>query len=226
MFRGFRYRLDPTPEQAELLTQTVGVCRLIYNAALEQRERYWRQYHAVTGKRISFASQCRELTTLRNEVEWVAAVQRVPQEQALRDLDDAFARFFRGEANYPTPRKRWVHDSFRFKGSETRVIRHNAKWSAVLVSKIGMVKFRDTRTLPGTIKTVTISLTGGHWYVSFACDIEHQAAQTANVTAKTISVTPPSQSCVNAGIGMISRCLPLMALTFQRGGRLRMCKRP
>ena len=37
MFRGFVYKLVPTPEQAALMAQLAGVCRLIWNLALEQR---------------------------------------------------------------------------------------------------------------------------------------------------------------------------------------------
>jgi putative transposase len=48
LFRGFRYRLDPTLEEDILFRQFAGVCRLVYNLALEQRHvanlgKYYRQ---------------------------------------------------------------------------------------------------------------------------------------------------------------------------------------
>jgi putative transposase len=37
--RGFTSRLKPTPQQSEAFRQHAGICRLIYNLALFQRER-------------------------------------------------------------------------------------------------------------------------------------------------------------------------------------------
>ena len=42
--RGFRFKLDPTPEQDALLRQFAGVCRLVYNLALEQRATWGRKH--------------------------------------------------------------------------------------------------------------------------------------------------------------------------------------
>jgi putative transposase len=46
ILRGFRYKLDPTPQQEALFRQFAGVWRLIYNLALEQR----RDHRRLTGK--------------------------------------------------------------------------------------------------------------------------------------------------------------------------------
>lgn len=171
--RGYRYRLAPSAEQEELFRQFAGVCRLVYNLALEQRRDHSRRYERVTGKKLNYFAQCRELTALRADVDWIAAVTCTCQEQALRDLDRAFARFFSGDAKYPTPRRRGEHDTFRFKGSEVSTKRLNGKWAAVRLPKIGWVKFRDTRPMRGTVKNVTVNLDALGWHVSFACEIEH-----------------------------------------------------
>ena len=102
--RGYRFRLYPTPDQEVLLGQAVGVCRLVYNLALEQRRDYWRAFQRQAGKAISYTSQARELTALRAEVPWIRALSQTMQQQALRDLDDAYQRFFRSESQDPRPR--------------------------------------------------------------------------------------------------------------------------
>ena len=104
VFRAYRYRLKPTEEQAAQMRQFSGVVRLVYNLALEQRRDWWRQYAANTGRAIGFAGQCRELTELRRSFDWIAAVSQTCQQQALRDLDRAYANFFAGRSGYPTPR--------------------------------------------------------------------------------------------------------------------------
>lgn len=145
----------------------VGVCRLVYNLALEQR-RTWGRAH-----RINLARQCRDLTKLRAEYDWVAAVHVTAQQQALRDLDRAFTDFFSGRKHYPSPRKRGANDSFRIHGREARIRQINNKWSAVRLPKIGWVKFRKTRPVLGTINNATVSLDALGWHISFACEIEH-----------------------------------------------------
>ena len=136
--RGYRFKLCPTAEQDALFRQFAGVCRLVYNLALEQR---------VLGPkhRHRYVQQAAELTRLRAEFDWIRAVYVSCQQQALRDLDRAFVNFFAGRARFPTPRKKGVNDTFRFPGREVETRRLNAKWSAVRLPKIGWVKFRDTR---------------------------------------------------------------------------------
>ena len=171
--RGFRYKLAPNGEQEALFRQFAGVCRLVYNLALEQRRAFWRQYQRQTGRHLSYVAQARDLTALRAEYDWIAAVSQTCQQQALRDLDQAFANFFAGRARYPAPRRKGVNDAFRFQGREVEVRTLNGKWSAVRLPKIGWVKFRDTRPLRGTVRNVTVALDALGWHVSFACAIEH-----------------------------------------------------
>jgi putative transposase len=167
--RGFRFKLDPTPEQNALLRQFAGVCRLIYNLGLEQRATWGRKH------RIGYVSQAADLTRLRAEFDWIRAVSVSCQQQALRDLDRAFQNFFAGRASFPRPRKRGVNDSFRFPGREVETKRLNAKWSAVRLPKIGWVKVRDTRPLRGALKNATVNLDTTSWHISLACEIEHDA---------------------------------------------------
>lgn len=171
MFRGYRFDLHPTPAQAETLGQWVGVVRLVYNLALEQRRDFWRQYRATEGRELSFASQCRELTELRAQVDWIGDAPRLMVEAALRDLDRAFATFFRGAAKYPRPRRLGEDDTARFRGNEVQVRRLNGKWAAVRLPKIGWVKFRQTRDMPEDMRTATVARRAGRWTVAFACGI-------------------------------------------------------
>lgn len=183
LHRAFRYKLAPTAEQEVLLRQFAGVVRLVYNLALEQRRDWWRQYRRRTGKTLSVAVQCRELTALRAQCDWIATVHVTPQQQALRDLDTAYTNFFEGRAGYPSPRKRGVNDTFRFQGREVDVHKLNGKWSAVRLPKIGWVKFRDTRPLRGKVKNVTVALDPLGWHIAFACEIERTVTAAGDLPA-------------------------------------------
>lgn len=173
--RGYRYKLKPTPAQERLFAQFAGVCRLIYNIALEQRRDHWRAFRRMTGNNINYVSQARELTDLRREYDWIAAVSQTCQQQALRDLDRAYSNWFKGVARYPSPRKRGRNDTFRFQGREVETRRLNGNWSEVRLPKIGWVRFRDTRPLRGKVNNATISVEPNGWHISFALSIEHEA---------------------------------------------------
>jgi len=210
--RGFKFKLSPTPGQGSQFRQFSGVCRLVYNLALEQRRDWWRHFRSATGQHLNYAAQCRELTKLRAEFDWIASVTQTCQQQALRDLDKAYANFFAGRAGYPSPRKRGDNDAFRFQARECETKRINARWSAVRLPKIGWVKFRDTRPLQGTVKNVTVSQDAIGWHVSFACEIEHKAP--INIlpfvgidrgVANTLSLSTGEHLSVPASLWVIER---------------------
>ncbi len=102
--RGFVFRLDPDADQELLVRQAIGVCRLVYNPALEQRRDHYRNFRRSTGGKLPYVAQEWELTALRWQFEWIAAVSQTAQQQALCDLEKAFQNFFAGRAKDPAPR--------------------------------------------------------------------------------------------------------------------------
>lgn len=189
--RGHVYTLHPSPEQDQLLAQTAGVVRLVYNLALEQR-RTWGGRRYAGGKPRVFGAKglSRELADLRASEPWIAAVSQTAQNQALMDLDAAYKNFFEGRAGYPRPRRKGRDDSFRQAGREISVRRLNRKWSEVRIPKIGWVRYRDTRPLRKNdkdevqIRNATIRRrAGGGWEISIAtlCKITKQPTPDASV---------------------------------------------
>jgi putative transposase len=172
LYRGLRHKLAPTAEQDRQFRPFAAVCRQVYNLALEQRSIWWRQYHRHTGSRLGYAAQCRELTILRAEFDWIATVSQTCQQQA--DLDPAFDNFFEDRAQYPTPRRKGRNDAFRFQGREVEGRSLNARWSEVRSAKIGWVRVRKTRPPRSDVQNTAVSLSDAGWHISFACAIEHE----------------------------------------------------
>ncbi len=164
--RGYVYRLAPTEGQERQFRQFAGVCRLIWNLALEQR-RVWGRSHGC-----NFHTASADLKALRAEFDFVGEVSQTAQQQTLRDLDKAYQAFFAGRTGYPRPRRKGESDQFRFMGREVSVRRHNRRWSEIRLPKIGWVRFRDTRRMDGTIRNATIRLTALGWQVSIMCKCE------------------------------------------------------
>jgi putative transposase len=163
------YNFTPAPAQAERFSQFAGVVRTVYNVALEQRRDFWRQYRRAEGRGISFASQSREVTALRREFDWIRDCHTDATSAALRDLDSAYSAFFAGRSGYPTPRRKGVNDSFRFKATYVSVRKLNAKWSELRLPGIGWVKYRSTRQVPDDLRTVTVARRAGRWVVAVVC---------------------------------------------------------
>jgi putative transposase len=168
-YRGFTYALRPTPEQTVQFDQFAGVCRLVWNLALDQRLNHWRNFQATTGNNLNYVTQARELTKLRAEIDFVRAVHVSPQQRVLKALDNAFHRAWKGLGDYPQFKHKGVSDAFSFAGREIRVEKINRRWSRVKLPKIGWVKFRDTRPLQGGVTEATVTRTALGWQISIGC---------------------------------------------------------
>jgi putative transposase len=170
---GFRYRLYPGPEDAEALRRWAGCGRAIYNAGLEQRRTAWRMNWAS----LSYADQGGvQLTEAKRAMPWLGEPHADVLQQALRDLDRAFARFFAGISSYPKPRRKGRHDRFRIQSrpsnGEIRVRRLSRKWGEVRIPKLGWVRFRWSRDPRGVIRHVTVARDALGWHVSICCRSE------------------------------------------------------
>jgi putative transposase len=144
-----RFRLYPTPPQAAALLEHCSHARYVWNLAVEQWS-WWQPDHPAP----RYVEQCRQLTEARATFPWLAEGSAVVQQQALRDFHQAWINWFAAlragrRANPPGFRKRGRHEGFRMVGIGPRDTRRlNRRWGAVLVPKIGWVRFRWTRPVP------------------------------------------------------------------------------
>jgi putative transposase len=153
----------------------------VYNYFLRYREDAYLAATAAGGKlppgAFSYAANCRELTRLKRFVPWLREADAVALQQALRDLDAAYTKFFEGLAGHPQPKRRG-NDSFRVCGKGAFQVDND--W--VKLPKIGWMRFRKSREMPadGRILSVTVSRDEHEWYASFCVEhtLDHKAAPT------------------------------------------------
>ena len=50
VLRGYKFRLYADDAQKAQLSRIAGICRFVYNLALEQRRDWWQQFKAATGR--------------------------------------------------------------------------------------------------------------------------------------------------------------------------------
>lgn len=172
IYRTYKQRLQLSGEQEAAFERFAGVCRLVYNLALEQRRDWWRQYRANKGHRITFAGQSSELKDLRREFDFIRECPHDAATSALRDVDFSFRRFLEGAAGFPSPRRKFVNDSFQVKprdcGTPAQI---GPRWGEVRIPKVGKVRFRWTRDIPEDARTVTCVRDALGWHICFSVRI-------------------------------------------------------
>jgi len=93
-----RFRLYPSATQTVLLLEQCGHARYVWNLGLEQRLMLARWKGPTPG----FNAQATQLTAARAAEPWLACWSQTVQQQALRDLDQAWRMFFAGTHRRPT----------------------------------------------------------------------------------------------------------------------------
>ena len=87
----YKYKLNPTPEQQQVLERVLWRCRELYNAGLAERKLAWEQ----RGASVTFAMQSAQLPGIKDvRPEYLDLNAQVLQE-VLHRLDKAFQAFFR-----------------------------------------------------------------------------------------------------------------------------------
>jgi putative transposase len=162
---GRRYRLYPTSEQAERLTEWGHTCRAVWNVALAQRQFLYTQ----RGVTLRTAAQCRQLTEARAELDWLAALPAQAAQQVLAHLDRAYDNWWNPQHSAGPPRfkKRSGDLSVPFPGQAVAVRTVSRKWAQVWLPKLGWVRLRLSRPLDGIVRNATVSVNALGWHVSF-----------------------------------------------------------
>ncbi len=163
--RAYRSRCYPTRAQARLFAQLFGARRYVWNWALARREEAWRERR----ERISHNQLSKELTALRAQpgLEWLGALPRAPLQQTLRDLEQAYKRFFKGLARKPRRKHRSYAGAVRFQvDGRSKPLDFRVKEGEELPGRgtgrvrldgAGRLKFRFTEKHEGKLTSVTVS---------------------------------------------------------------------
>lgn len=148
--RKHRFRAYPSPSQEVGMANLFGCCRSVYNWALGQREKAFKE----TGKGLSYGQTSKLLTALKKEDrEWLKEVSSVPLQQSLRHLDHAYQRFFKKLGGYPSFKSKYGKQSATFTDAAFKFDPVNKNLS---LAKIGRIKVKWSREI-SDITTVTLT---------------------------------------------------------------------
>lgn len=169
MQKGIKFRIYPNREQQNLINQTFGCCRLIYNKGLAMRKKAY-----GNGEKISYSQTSSMLTELKKceEFAFLKVVDSIALQQSLRNLDRGFVNFFQKRAAHPTFKsKHNRHQSYRTvnQGDTIRIVGRYMK-----LPKLGFVKIRQSMEI-GKINNVTVEHTPtGKYFAVLNVEFEPQ----------------------------------------------------
>jgi len=163
----FKYTLAPTPAQERALAFVSRRCRELDNAALEERRDAWH----TCGVSVTAAGQSAQLPAVKEVRPEYRDIHSQVLPDALTRLDRAFQAFFRRVRDGETPGYPRLQGAARYNSLTSKQFGNGAALDEgfLVLSKLGRLALRWSRSLEGTPKTVTLSRAADGWYACFSC---------------------------------------------------------
>jgi putative transposase len=196
MMRTYKFRIEPTKDQRQKIDETLMYCRRLYNACLEQRMIAYKR----CGIFLSYYTQKKELPPLKTACPEYKTVHSQVLQHVVERLDKAFHSFFqrilKGEKKPGFPRFKGAdrYHSFTYPQSGFSL---NRKW--IKLSKIGNVRIKLHRQIPGKIKTCTVVSKNGNYFVCLSCEeqpqecLEHKKMVGVDLGIRNLATTSDGQ---------------------------------
>lgn len=177
VLRAFKTELDLTNRQKTACLRHAGAARYAYNWGLSQK-----LAARQAGQKVPTAIDLhRALNALKKtELAWMHEVSKCAPQEALRDLDQAFAHFFRRvkaknqgrkiKVGFPRFKsKKQGSCSFRLTGAI------HVFEKAIQLPRLGHLRLKERHYLPvngAHILNATVSEKGGRWFVALQVELE------------------------------------------------------
>ncbi|MFC5404788.1 IS200/IS605 family element RNA-guided endonuclease TnpB [Cohnella soli] len=165
--QAFRFRLYPTAAQIILIHKMFGCSRFVFNHFLTK----WNASYKETGAGLSYHKCATSLPALKQDFNWLKEVDSIALQSAVRQLADAFDRFFRKQNDAP-----------RFKSRKNPVQSYTTRYTndniavrdtELKLPKLGWVRFAKSRELAGRILSATVRRSAtGKYFVSVVCEVD------------------------------------------------------
>lgn len=170
MHKAYKFRIYPTQEQTTLINKSIGCSRFVFNHFLAK----WNETYKETGKGLTYNTCAKRLTALKKQFEWLKEVDAHALQSSLRNLDDAFKRFFKKQNDAP----RFKSKRNKVQSYTTKIEKKNqlpevsVQGHKVKLPKLGWVKFAKSREVEGRILSATIRRNpSGKYFVSILCEM-------------------------------------------------------
>ena len=165
--KAYKFRMYPNRSQRELIGKTIGCSRFVFNRFLAE----WNDAYEKTGKGLTYSTCSAQMTQLKKELVWLKEVDSTALQSSLKNLDDAFKRFFKKQNDVP-----------RFKSKKNCIQSYTTKYvndniaivdDKIKLPKLGLVRYAKSREVEGRILNATIRKNpSGKYFVSILAEVE------------------------------------------------------
>ncbi|MDM5431130.1 IS200/IS605 family element RNA-guided endonuclease TnpB [Bacillus mycoides] len=169
--KSYKFRIYPNQRQEILIAKTIGCSRFVFNRFLA----LWNDTYKETGKGLTYRSCSAELTQLKKQEDtlWLQEVDSIALQSTLKNLSDAFARFFKKQNDLP-----------RFKSKQNKIQSYTTKQTngniavidnRIKLPKLGLVKFAKSCEVKGRMLSATVRRNpSGKYFVSLLVETDVQ----------------------------------------------------
>ncbi|EOO70246.1 IS605 OrfB family transposase [Bacillus cereus VD021] len=177
--KAYKFRIYPNKKQEILIAKTIGCSRFVFNHFLA----LWNDTYKEAGKGLTYPTCSAKLTQLKKQQDtiWLKEVDSIALQSTLKNLADAFLRFFKKQNDMP-----------RFKSKKNTVQSYTTKQTngnigivgnTIKLPKLGLVRFAKSREVEGRILHATIRRNpSGKCFVSILVETNVQEMPKAEST--------------------------------------------
>lgn len=177
MHKAYKFRIYPNKEQATLINKTIGCSRFVFNHFLS----LWNETYKETGKGLTYNACSKQLPPLKKEYEWLKEVDSISIQSSVKNLADAYTRFFKKQNKQP-----------RFKSKKNNVQSYTTKHTngniaiidnKIKLPKLGLIRFAKSREVKGKIISATVRRNpSGKYFVSILAETDIQPLPKTNTS--------------------------------------------
>lgn len=162
--KAYKIRLYPNKLQSNMIEQSFGCSRFIYNAMLAERKSIYELHKDDENRQALWTHKYKTEKDYKQEFEWLKDVESSSLQQARIDLSKAYTNFFnslsgksKGKFQFPKFHKKGVKESYRIVMNNNN-IKMDFDLHKIKIPKLGWVNYRDDRQFDSNyIKQITIS---------------------------------------------------------------------
>ena len=174
IYKSYKFKIEPTNSQKELLSKHFGACRFVFNRFLhERKEKYLNEKTS-----LNYYDNARVLTELKKNENfiWLKEINSQSLQASIRNLDITYKSFFNKQNKFPRFKSKNEKQSFKI--PQNILVKDNK----LIIPKFKEgIKINLHRRIEGDILFATISKsTTGKYYVSITCEIKYTPLKKTN----------------------------------------------
>lgn len=154
--KAYKTEIKPTRKQIELIHQTFGNTRYVYNQFIKLNLKRIEEKQSV----ISGYDYSKMINNDPERPSWLKKSSSKAIKQAILNANKAIWDFLNGDKGEPNLKKKTKDNSF-YLTDTIKVERHR-----IFLPKLKWVRLKEFGYIPKNVKSVTVSMKNGHYYVS------------------------------------------------------------